>query len=483
MHDETVAQYTKRYGKECAHITASGGQIAWYIIIFLALLTFVNHDYWQFFVVVNFVICAIYVVVIAFKFLTVALSMVRQSEVRVTDEEIAGLNEEDLPVYTILVPLYKESNVADSIMKAIESLDYPKDKLDVKFLLESDDTETMKAIADHGVPDYGEVIVAPDAMPKTKPRACNHGLLMARGEYLVIYDAEDRPEVDQLKKAIVAFSNADEKVVCLQAKLNYYNPKQNILTKWFTMEYSVWFDLFLPGLHMINSPIPLGGTSNHFRIGPLKEVGGWDPFNVTEDCDLGIRLHRKGFVTKVLDSTTWEEANSRLGNWIRQRSRWVKGYIQTHLVHTRQRFRSMRTLGPWGYTTFLISVGGLCFTLLMNPIYWIMLALLGIYRWQVLYPGDTVSVIFYYLAIVLGFGNLIFLLINILGCLRRKYYSLIFYAFLSPICWVLMSFAAWKGFLQIFVKPFYWEKTTHGLSSGETAGGVEMDPVQESVVS
>lgn len=465
--DPTVTRYVDRYGRECAHITMSRLQAVRYLIITAALLVFVNYDYKQFFILVNFAACAIYMVTILFKFFTVLLSAVCRSEVTVTPEELAGLSDETLPVYTILVPLYRESNVADSIMKAIEALDYPRGKLDVKFLLEADDEETLGAIREHGIPGYSEIIVAPEAGPRTKPRACNHGLRCARGDYLVIYDAEDRPEPDQLKKAVAAFSNLGAQVVCLQAKLNYYNPKQNMLTRWFTMEYSMWFDLYLPGLHVMNAPIPLGGTSNHFKVEALRRLGGWDPFNVTEDCDLGIRLHKAGHVTKILDSTTWEEANSRVGNWIRQRSRWVKGYVQTHLVHTRYRLRAVARLGLWGYTTFLMSVGGLCFTLLMNPVYWIMLVLLGIYRWQILYPENTVSVIFYHITIILALGNAVFLLLNVLGCLRRRYYSLIPYALFSPVYWVLMSIAAWKGFFQILRRPFYWEKTVHGLAGPE----------------
>ncbi len=169
-------------------------------------------------------------------------------------------------------------------------------------------------------------MIVPDTFPRTKPKACNVGLLNAKGEYLVIYDAEDIPDTDQLKKSVIAFRKLDNPlIICLQAKLNYYNPRQNLLTRWFTSEYSMWFDLYLPGLDGLNAPIPLGGTSNHFRVDALKKIGGWDPYNVAEDCDLGIRLFREGYRTRVLDSTTWEEANSRLENWLRQRSRWVKG--------------------------------------------------------------------------------------------------------------------------------------------------------------
>ncbi len=472
--DATVADYVRRYGAECAHITMSWGQMVRYLVIFLVLLVFGNYRYDQFFILVNFIICALYILTVLFKFFTVALSVVFRTEVKITDDELARLantEPDELPVYTILVPLYKESIVADSILKALDALDYPKFKLDVKLLLEADDDETASAIEEAGLPSYCQVITVPEGSPRTKPRACNHGLREAKGEYLVIYDAEDRPDPDQLRKAVAGFAKVGPEVACLQAKLNYYNPRQNALTKWFTMEYSVWFDLFLPGLHLLRIPIPLGGTSNHFRIELLKRLGGWDPFNVTEDCDLGMRLHRAGMVTRILDTTTWEEANCRLGNWIRQRSRWVKGYIQTHFVHTRKRRKTMREMGMWGYGGFLMSVGGLCFTLLLNPIYWVVLGFLAYLQWQVLYVDDLISVIFYHISIVLALGNVVFILINVLGCVRRGLFSLLGYALFSPFYWVLMSLAAWKGFLQVLRRPSFWEKTRHGLATQDLHAG------------
>jgi cellulose synthase/poly-beta-1,6-N-acetylglucosamine synthase-like glycosyltransferase len=281
-------------------------------------------------------------------------------------------------------------------------------------------------------------------------------------------------------------------VVCLQAKLNYYNPDQNVLTRWFTLEYTAWYDLFLPGLNVMQMPIPLGGTSNHFRIEALSAIGGWDPFNLTEDCDLGVRLYRKGWRTLVLDSVTWEEANSQLGNWIRQRSRWVKGYIQSHFVHARSNLKTIRELGPKGYFSFMMTVGGLSATLLLNPIFWVTGAIylgLGVTHaagitdlgpWQLRYydrvadvPGSPLtvwselSIAFWVAAVGLVAANAVFILINLLACARRGLWNLALYALLSPLYWALISIAAWKGFLQLFSKPFYWEKTVHGLTDAD----------------
>lgn len=501
--DHTVEDFLRNHGKESAVTVISRFQIVWYAGIVISLFILLNYDWLYFITIINIVIASFYIITIIYRLGTVLVSSVKKSEVAISSHELDAIEDADLPCYTLLVPLYREQEVFAKIISAVEGLDYPHDKLDVKILLESDDEETLAVCRENSLPPCCEVLVVPDVQPKTKPRACNHGLERARGEFLVIYDAEDRPDPDQLKKAFAAF-RAHPDIACFQSKLNYYNQNQNFLTKWFTVEYSAWFDLFLPGLHIQNAPIPLGGTSNHFRTELLKKAGGWDPFNVTEDADLGIRLYKEGHRTRVLDSTTWEEANSRLSNWIRQRSRWIKGYIQTHLVHMRHPFHLLFKLGPFGFISFLLTVGGMAFMMLLNPIYW-MAALLycslaavdltqGRSVWEILSsPGVTVlldghfrvrdnfhawrmvflssqdsetwsivSVVFFCVTLVLLSANLIFIIINYIAAKRRKLKKVSLNILLSPLYWILISVAAWKGMIQLFYKPFYWEKTVHG---------------------
>jgi len=268
-------------------------------------------------------------------FLTVK-TLRKSSEIVISKKEIDSLDDNKLPIYTIFCPLYEERQVIPEFVKSISKLNWPKNRLDVKLLLEEDDKKTIAEVKKMQLPDFFKVIIVSDGQPKTKPKACNYGLNHAKGEYAVIYDAEDSPASDQLKKAFIAFQKLkNKKIVCVQSKLNFYNSHQNILTRLFTMEYSLWFDLILPGLQSIKAPIPLGGTSNHFETKNLRLLQGWDPFNVTEDCDLGMRIAKKGYYTAIIDSTTMEEANSQVGNWFRQRSRWIKGYMQTYLVHMR----------------------------------------------------------------------------------------------------------------------------------------------------
>jgi cellulose synthase/poly-beta-1,6-N-acetylglucosamine synthase-like glycosyltransferase len=401
---------------------------------------------------------------IAYRFRLVFRAFGEDHELLVTQEELDSIDERTLPTYTILVPLYKEAAVLPRLVESLHEMDYPATKLDIRFLLEEDDIESREVITAMDLPPQFRIVIVPDAQPKTKPKACNYGLLQARGDYVVIYDAEDRPEPDQLKKVAIGFAKAAEDVRCIQCKLSYYNRSQNMLTEWFTTEYAMWFDLFLPALDASGVAIPLGGTSNHFVTSSLLDLCGWDPHNVTEDADLGIRLAKAGMRTAVIDSTTFEEANSAVDNWIRQRSRWVKGYIQTWLVHMRHPLRLLRQLGPRRWMSFQLVVGGTFLTFLLNPIYWL-LSTIWILTEAGVIRSAFPSFVYYAAATGLTIGNFSFAYLNVAGSMRRGHYDLVRSALFSPVYWMLMSVAAWKGCLQLFYKPFYWEKTVHGLDA------------------
>ncbi|MGY1855559.1 glycosyltransferase [Modestobacter sp. SYSU DS0290] len=382
---------------------------------------------------------------------------------QVTDEEVAALDEHDLPVYTILVPVYKEAGIVGLLMRNLADLDYPREKLEILLLLEEDDPETLQAALAAAPPDLVRIVVVPHSLPKTKPRACNVGLAFARGEYVVIFDAEDRPDPDQLKKAIVAFDKGGDDLVCVQAALNYFNARENLLTRMFTLEYSSWFDYTLAGLDKLRLPIPLGGTSNHFRTDLLRDLGGWDPYNVTEDADLGIRASARGHRVAVVNSTTYEEANMAVGNWIRQRSRWIKGYMQTVLVHTRHPWRLLRSVGPRQTAGFALLIGGTPLMFLATP--WLY-ALMVV---ELIRPGALVPTLPEWLVQVsfanLLLGNGVIIYLSLLAGFKRRTYGLVPFALLSPLYWLLHSIASYKALWQLLVNPFYWEKTNHGLSS------------------
>jgi cellulose synthase/poly-beta-1,6-N-acetylglucosamine synthase-like glycosyltransferase/putative flippase GtrA len=377
------------------------------------------------------------------------------------------VRDEDLPVYTILLPVYRESAVVSQLMTGIARLNYPSDRLDVKILLEWDDTETREAVQDIDLP-WAEVLIVPDVGPRGKPRACNFGLAQAKGEFVVIYDAEDRPEPDQLRKAVGAFELVEPEVVCLQAKLNYFNRTHNVLTRWFTAEYSMWFDQLLPGLQSLDAPIPLGGTSNHFVTSRLLALGGWNAYNVTEDADLGMRIFFRGWKTAILDSTTYEEATSRTYNWLRQRSRWVKGYMQTYLFFMRHPVRLARLMGFKAMLVFQLFFGAATLGLLINPFFWLLTV-----AWYVTHFAGIEQVfpwpLLYASTFALFFGNAVFALTMILGCFRRRNYEDVKWALFAPVYWIMMSIGAWKGFIQLCYKPQYWEKTDHGFCAYDPA--------------
>lgn len=386
-------------------------------------------------------------------------------EIHISAEEVAALKDEDCPTYTIFCPLYKEWQVVPQFVEAMQKLDYPHEKLQVLFLLEQNDVETIEKISSASLPKHFQIVVVPHSMPKTKPKAMNYGLNYVSGDYVVIYDAEDVPEVDQLKKAVLAFKKVGADVACVQAKLNFYNPQQNILTRLFTAEYSLWFDLVLPGFQSISAPIPLGGTSNHFRTDMLRKFGGWDAFNVTEDCDLGMRLVKRGYKTAIIDSTTHEEANSDMLNWYNQRSRWIKGYIQTYFVHMRDPKKYFVNGKGRDFFLFQLIVGGKILSLFINPIMWVITTCYFLFRAKIglfiesFFPGP----ILYIGVFSLVFGNFLYLYYYMVGCVKRGYEGLIKYVFLIPFYWLGMSFAAWKAMYEIVVKPHYWAKTVHGL--------------------
>ncbi|WP_416675538.1 glycosyltransferase [Egbenema bharatensis] len=434
------------------------GMYALVIAIFWGLLS----NWWLTLAVLMALLNLFFIAAIGFK-LVLSLVGALDELYRISDEEVAALDDRSLPLYTILIPVYNEPEVLPILVQALDQLDYPKDRLDVLLLLEENDTVTIESARSIHPPRYIRFIYVPESQPKTKPKALNYALPFARGEYLTIYDAEDIPEPDQLKKAIIAFRTSTPDLICVQAALNYFNYDENILTRMFTLEYSYWFDYIVPGLQTLRCPIPLGGTSNHFQLNRLRELGGWDPFNVTEDADLGIRASERGYRIGVINSTTFEEANCQLGNWIRQRSRWLKGYMQTWLVHTRYPVRSIRRLGVRKWAAAQLFMGGTILSFIATPILWIIFFywLASRASWlDYLYPEWVLYISLFNLI----FGNALGIYLNMIAVFRRRYYKLIFYSLLNPFYWLLHSVAGYIAIWQLYANTFYWEKTKHGLS-------------------
>ncbi|MCB9453700.1 MAG: glycosyltransferase [Anaerolineaceae bacterium] len=465
--------YAAVYGLRDANPQQSGAQVFTrpqlivFALVGLALIVGLVTNFWNTMALLIVGISLLYMISMIFKFMLSILGWRNRFRAtrHIRPEDLQSIHDRDLPIYSILVPVYKEPSVVPNLLNALADIDYPHEKLDVLILMEEDDEATIEAAKAADPPSYFRLIIVPDSQPRTKPKACNYGLHFCRGEFVTIYDAEDIPEPDQLRKAVLAFRRGDEDLICVQSALNYYNTKENYLTRMFTLEYTFWFDYMLPGLDSLVLPIPLGGTSNHFRMDALRKLGAWDPFNVTEDADLGIRAAANGYTVGIINSTTYEEANNHTGNWIRQRSRWIKGYMQTWLVHNRHPLQLIHHVGLKGWLGFQLLIGGTVWVFLINPIMWVLFLIWILFQpgWMAtLFQGWVWDIAF----ISLVAGNGMAILLNVLATLEReRNRSLFFFAISNPFYWVLHSIAAYKALWQLIRKPFYWEKTNHGLTN------------------
>lgn len=373
------------------------------------------------------------------------------------------------PVYTILAALYDEAAVVGQLVERLNGLNWPRSRLDVKLLCEERDEATIAALKSLDLgPEY-EVVVVPDIGPRTKPKALNYGLIEARGEFLVIYDAEDRPHPDQLLEAWHHFRAAPE-TACFQSPLVIGNGGEGTLPALFALEYSTLFRRLLPFLADRTLPLPLGGTSNHFRTDVLRAVGGWDPYNVTEDADLGMRLHRAGHGTEMLTRPTVEDAPTRPRVWINQRSRWHKGWMQTWLAHMRDPLRLYRDLGFRGFLAFHLVVTGQLLSALAHPLTLLLVASSIAHvmmsepyaPWeQALFAIDLANLIGSYMVFTLmGWGAMPREERRRLGTAR----------FFVPVYWLMMSWAAWKALRELRDRPFFWAKTPHQAKVGSQRG-------------
>ncbi len=386
------------------------------------------------------------------------------TRVHVTVEQAYSIPDRDLPVYTVLLPAYREPDIVATLLEGVSQIDYPADKLDVYLILEEDDEETIAAFQSQRVHNINLVVVPP-SQPRTKPKACNYAMELPseRGEYVTIFDADDIPDPLQLRKAAYTFANAPENVAALQGTLSYYNANQNLLTKWFSIEYDQWFSYVLPALSEVNCVIPLGGSSNHIKKSLLWEAGGWDPFNVTEDADLGIRFARMGYRTLMLDSVTAEEANADPLNWLRQRSRWYKGYLQTFVVHSRSPIKLLREVGLVPLLRLINITAGMPIACMINVGFWALILLWYAGRpafFDAIFPNST-----YYLSLLLfTVGNAIAVTLSLLTTRASGKPEWLLAALSIPGYWLLQAIGAIKAGVQLVYNPSYWEKTEHGLA-------------------
>jgi cellulose synthase/poly-beta-1,6-N-acetylglucosamine synthase-like glycosyltransferase len=370
-----------------------------------------------------------------------------------------------LPVYTILVPLCREDAAVAGLIASLSRLDYPRVKLDVKFLVEEDDEVTFDALAAIGVPGWIEIVPLPRGKPRTKPRALNVGLATARGSYLVVYDTEDRPDPRQLRQALACFARHCPLTAVVQARLRIDDDQYGFWPTQFRMEYAGLFGVLVPALAAFRLPVPLGGTSNHFRTALLVRMGGWDAFNVTEDAEIGMRLFRLGYATETIVSQTEEEAPSSCRAWLRQRTRWMKGWMITLLVHSRSPKALVAEFGPRGAAGFVLLTGGTVICALLEPVCLAILSAKAISGLALPTPsslGDALLLSAFLVSFVLGHAA--FALLGICG-LHRSGRRISLGSLLGlPLYWLALSLAAWWALAELIIAPHHWAKTRHFMT-------------------
>lgn len=414
--------------------------------------------------IILFLLTAFYTLGVLFRSLMLAAYNKPESQVH----DIIQRNDQNLPIYCVLVALYKESNQIASLTNSLSRLDWPKHLLDIKLICEEDDAETIKTIVDAGLPNYFQLVIVPAQQPRTKPKALNYALPMCHGTYLVLYDAEDIPSPGQLREAYLKFQSSDEKLACLQAPLLIHNAKQNWLTRMFAIEYETLFTGILPILSKWYAPLPLGGTSNHFRLSALRKVGGWDPYNVTEDADLGIRLFRYGYRCGTLTLPTFEECPPNFIPWLKQRTRWIKGWMQTILVHNREPIKFLKQLGMKNMLMFHLFLTTIVISTLIHPMFLYICIQQIIYAPQYAMNGyDLAMIATSIFNLVGGYTTYGLLAYAVLQSAGKD--TMAKWLFTLPLYWLLISIAAWRALIHLFLQPHKWEKTPHGLANQKSS--------------
>lgn len=404
-----------------------------------------------------------YIGLMSFKLWMMIVAM-RNRQVPSTQEELDAMSVDDCPVISMLIPLYKEGEIIPQIFRYLLEFDYPEEKLDIIFIFESTDTETADAFLAMNPPPRFKALLSPDVQPKTKPKAMNVAFKEAKGDIIVIYDAEVLPEKDQPKKAALMLKKHPE-AMYLHSKMDVYNETANWLTRLYTGEFSYFYDFFLPGLVKCGYPLPISGHSTYFRREVIERVGAWDAYNVAEDCDIGIRIFRKGFGSgMILESYTWEQSTTTISTWVRQRTRWIQGFIQTSIVQLRYPLLLKRELKGWkNFIVFLILVPGNVSLNIMNIFQW---AMFGLWHFthapflQDAYVGWTL----YLATICFLAGNFLFTFFGMYALYERKHYSTVPWSLLMVVYWIMLGVATIRSSLHLFLHPHKWDKTTHTLA-------------------
>lgn len=364
---------------------------------------------------------------------------------------------QSLPRYTVLVALLDEAEILPQLVKRLAAIDYPRNRLEGYLLLEAHDRVTIAAARACALPDWLQVYVVPEGGHRTKPHALNHGLAAARGQFVTVYDAEDAPDALQLREAAERFAaDTTGSLWALQSPLRIRTRDRSdspFLDRQFAVEYAALFEVTLPAMARLGLPFPLGGTSNHFRVDALRSVGGWDAHNVTEDADLGFRLWRAGGRLGTLSRPTLEPPPGALVDWLPQRTRWLKGYMQTWGVHT----RDLRRLGWRGCVSLVLTVGVALGSAAIHAgtVAWVV-ATVAIAIAAGLRPATPIFAIG-----VLVWGTSAAWLTGHVGARRAGVAYTPADMMAAPAYWSLLSLAFYHALWRLVREPFAWDKTRH----------------------
>ncbi|WP_374213257.1 glycosyltransferase family 2 protein [Psychromarinibacter sediminicola] len=362
------------------------------------------------------------------------------------------------------MPLFREREIAARLVTRLDRIDYPRELLEICLVVEADDDVTRAALDAVDLSPHMRPIVVPEGTLKTKPRALNYALDFCRGTLIGIYDAEDAPAPDQITRIVERFHSRGPELACVQAVLDFYNSRSNWIARCFAVEYAAWFRVILPGVARLGLVTPLGGTSLFFRRTVLEELGGWDAHNVTEDADLGIRLARHGYRTEFIGSVTAEEANCRIWPWVKQRSRWLKGYMVTWLVHMRRPVRLFRQLGAWRFLGVQLLFLGTISQFLLAPLLWLFWLVPFGYAHPfapALGPAELVPLVSVFLT-----SEAISLAVGLYAVRGPEHRHLAPWVLTMQFYFPLATLAAYRGLWELVTCPFYWDKTEHGLYDG-----------------
>lgn len=371
-----------------------------------------------------------------------------------------------LPIVSVMVPLFRETEIAERLIERLKRQNYPKELLDICLVVEEDDTMTRAALAAASLPGWMRVIAVPQSPLRTKPRALNYALDFCQGSIVGVWDAEDAPAPDQIHRVVQAFETGGPKTACVQGILDFYNARQNAMSRWFAAEYAVWFRIILPGLARLGLVVPLGGTTVFFQRDILENIGAWDAHNVTEDADLGVRLARAGYKTRLIQSVTLEEANCRIRPWVHQRSRWLKGYALTWQVHMRRPKLLYQQLGLNAFVGFQVLFLGALAQFALAPLLWVFWA--PTFGLHVPWLAGFSSLFIWSLVVLFLLSELFSLGLAAAGLVRSGRRKMVPWVPGMHLYFMLASIATAKALWEVLVRPFYWDKTQHGQSKADT---------------